>query len=71
MPDDYTYGEFRVDRITLAVSGGSVPIDRELVLALGPADQSDPEIAALLAYVRHKGGERMAAETGPANIGWF
>lgn len=65
MPD-----EFRVDRITLAVSGGSVPIDRELVLVLGPADQADPELAALLAYVRRKDDERLAA-AGPANFGYF
>lgn len=70
MPDDYTYGEFRVDRITLDVSGGSVPIDRTLALDLGPADQADPEVAALLAYVRRKDRERLA-NAGPANIGWF
>lgn len=70
MPDDYTYGEFRVDRITLDVSGGSVPIDRTLVLDLGPADQADPEVAALLAYVRRKDRERLA-NAGPANFGYF
>lgn len=71
MPDDYTYGEFRVDRITLTVSGGSVPIVRHMELRLGPADQADPEVAALLEYVRRKGRAEMAADTGPANIGWF
>lgn len=69
MPDDYTYGEFRVDRITLDVSGGSVPIDRTLVLDLGPADQSDPEVATLLAYVRRKHREQMRADTGPPSLG--
>lgn len=66
--NDYTYGEFRVDRITLDVSGGSVPIDRTLVLDLGPADQADPEVAALLAYVRRKDLEQIAAARPPD--GW-
>ncbi len=65
---DYTYGEFVVDRIELTVRGGSVPITRHLVLDLTAADQADLEVAALLAYVRRKHAEQVAAERPPD--GW-
>lgn len=68
MPDDYTYGEFIVDRIELTVRGGSVPITRHLVLDLTAADQADPEVAGLLAYIRAKHAEQMAAVRSPD--GW-
>ena len=61
MPDDYTYGEFVVDRVEVTVRGGSVPITRHLVLDLTAADQADPEVAVLLAYIRAKYAERAAA----------
>lgn len=68
MTDDYTYGEFVVDRIELTVRGGSVPITRHLVLDLTAADQADPEIAGILAYIRAKHAEQVAAAR-PAD-GW-
>ena len=68
MPDDYTYGEFIVDRIELTVRGGSVPITRHLVLDLTAADQADIEIAGLLAYIRAKHAEQMIAARPPD--GW-
>lgn len=66
--NDYTYGEFAVDRIELTVRGGSVPIVRHLVLDLTAADQADLEVAALLAYVRRKHAEQVAAARPPD--GW-
>ena len=66
--NDYTYGEFIVDRIEVMVRGGSVPITRHLVLDLTAADQADPEVAALLAYIRAKYAEQMAAARPPD--GW-
>ncbi|MCC7041122.1 MAG: hypothetical protein IT516_12510 [Burkholderiales bacterium] len=71
MTDDYTYGEFVVDRIALTVRGGSVslPRPREVVLDLSASDQSDPEIAALLAYVRRKHRDQVRADTGPPSFG--
>jgi hypothetical protein len=69
MPDDYTYGEFVVDRIELTVRGGSVPITRHLVLDLTAADQADPEVAVLLAYIRAKYAERAAAANERPSMG--
>ena len=66
--NDYTYGEFIVDRIEVTVRGGSVPIVRHLVLDLTAADQADPEVAGLLAYIRAKYAEQMAAARPPD--GW-
>ena len=66
--NDYTYGEFIVDRIEVTVRGGSVPIVRHLVLDLTAADQADPEIAGILAYIRAKHAEQMAAARPPD--GW-
>lgn len=66
MTDDYTYGEFVVDRIEVTVRGGSVPITRHLVLDLTAADQADPEIAGILAYIRAKYAERAAANERPS-----
>ena len=66
MTDDYTYGEFVVDRIEVTVRGGSVPITRNLVLDLTAADQADPEVAVLLAYIRAKYAERAAANEPPS-----
>jgi hypothetical protein len=69
MPDDYTYGEFVVDRIEVTVRGGSVPITRNLVLDLTAADQADPEVAVLLAYIRAKYAERAAAANERPSMG--
>lgn len=66
---DYTYGEFVVETITIEARGGSVPGPRHLVLDLGPSDQSDPEVAALLAYVRRKHREQYLADRGPPSFG--
>lgn len=69
MTDDYTYGEFVVDRIEVTVRGGSVPITRNLVLDLTAADQADPEVAVLLAYIRAKYAERAAAANERPSMG--
>lgn len=70
MTDDYTYGELIVDRIELTVRSlaADPPRPRQLTLDLTQADQSDPEIAALLEYVRRKNREQIAAARPPD--GW-